>query len=79
MSFLLGIVVSYEFSFDDGDDARLADGLQLLPDHHHLGAVVQLLHEVPGLQPRHPSDVNIIHEQDLVTNLQNAILICSST
>ena len=70
--FLLWIIVPDQFCLHDGDlpvlpgllDARV----ELLPDHDHLAAVIELLHEVPGLESGHPRDVNIVNKQDLVTN-----------
>ena len=73
MSLLLRIIVPHELCLDDGDLPVLAllgarPSLQLLPDHHHLAAVIELLHEVPGLEPRHPGDVHIVNKQNLVTH-----------
>ena len=83
VSFLHGVIVRHKFSFHDGNLPVLLLGararLQLLPDHHHLAAVVELLHEVPGLQPRHARDVHVIHKKNLVTHFQNAVLICCAT
>ena len=72
VSFLLWIVVPHKFCLHDGNLpvalTLLGARLQLLSDHHHLAAVIELLHEVPGLEPGHPCDVNIVNKQNLVTN-----------
>ena len=71
MSLLLRVGVRHQLGLDDGNVWPVAGAaprlaLQLLPDHNHLASVVQLLHEVPGLEPRHPRDVNIVHKQNLI-------------
>ena len=84
MSLLLRVGVRHQLGLDDGNVWPVAGAaprlaLQLLPHHHHLAPVVQLLHEVPSLQPSHPGNVNVVHKQDFITNFQNAILISSTS
>ena len=70
--FLLWIIVPHQFRLHDRDlpmlPGLLGARLELLPDHHDLAAVIEFLHEVPGLESGHPRDVNIVNKQDLVTN-----------
>ena len=82
MSFLLRIVVCHELSFNNRNLSVAWLGqtrLQFLSDNYNLTSIIQLLHEVPSLQPSHPGNVNVVHKQDFVTNFQNAILISSTT
>ncbi len=56
----------------------LPDLNEPLPDDKAGGAVGQLLHEVPGLDPAHPGAVGVVHSHDLVANVENLGLVRSS-
>ena len=53
--------------------------LQLLPDGHALVAVVELLHEVPGLETGHPGDVDVVDGEDLVADVEHVAFVGGAT
>ena len=83
VSLLLWVRVPHQFSFNNGNVpvtvACFGGWVELLSDHNHLTSVIEFLHEIPGLKSGHSGDVHVIDEQNLVSNLQNPVLIsCTS-
>ena len=72
----MGLLRSAGVGHQLGLDQR--DVEQLLTDRDDLVAVVELLHEVPGLEPRHPGDVYAVHRQDFVAHLERPVLVRST-